>query len=138
MSGDLSAVENSVEEILIDLMVEKVMFIGVQASSTRGLQESPSTAHRSGPSRTAIEKRSKHRDDLANTKLISSVLPNYIPPLAGTISYDSIPRDFEYTLIIVYLPKGIHAVRANQYKISTLKFNEFNLGDRKIYSMLAP
>jgi hypothetical protein len=44
MSGDLSAVEKSVEEILIDLMAEKVMFAGVQASSMRGLQASPSTA----------------------------------------------------------------------------------------------
>jgi hypothetical protein len=44
MSGELSAVEKSMEDILIELMAEKVMSIGVQASSTRGLQASPSTA----------------------------------------------------------------------------------------------
>jgi hypothetical protein len=43
MSGDLSAVEKSIEEILIDLMAEKVMSTGVQALSMRGLQASPST-----------------------------------------------------------------------------------------------
>jgi hypothetical protein len=80
MSGEHSALEKSVEEILIDLMAEKVMSVGIQASSTGGLQASPSTGRRSG--RTA-EKRSKHRDDLANTKQIPSVLPDYIPPLTG-------------------------------------------------------
>lgn len=44
MSGDLTAVEKSVEEIFIDLMDEKVMSVGVQASSTVGLQASPPTA----------------------------------------------------------------------------------------------
>jgi hypothetical protein len=43
MLGERSAVEKSVEEILIDLMDEKVMYVGVQASSMGGLQESPST-----------------------------------------------------------------------------------------------
>jgi hypothetical protein len=33
MSDDISVVVKSVEEILIDLMVEKVMSTGVQASS---------------------------------------------------------------------------------------------------------
>jgi hypothetical protein len=50
MSSDLSAVEKSVEEIFIDLMVEKVLSIGVHASSTRGVKASPSTARRYGPS----------------------------------------------------------------------------------------
>jgi hypothetical protein len=138
MSGDLSTVEKSVEEILIDLMAEKVMSTGVQASSTRGLQASPSTARRSGPSRTATEKRSKHRDDLANAKLIPSILPDYIPPLAGTVSHDSVPRDFDYTLITAYLPKGIHAVGPQLGQILMLKISDFNLGDRKNYGMLAP
>jgi hypothetical protein len=40
MSDDLSAVEKSVEEILIDLMDEKVMSAGAQALLTRGLQAS--------------------------------------------------------------------------------------------------
>jgi hypothetical protein len=50
MSDDISAVEKSIEEILIDLMVEKVMSVGIQASSMRGVQASPSTARGSGPS----------------------------------------------------------------------------------------
>jgi hypothetical protein len=60
MSDDINAVEKSVEEILINLMVEKVMFVGAQASSRRGVQASPSTAHGSGPSQAAAEKRTKH------------------------------------------------------------------------------
>jgi hypothetical protein len=43
MSGEHSAVEKSVEEILVDLMAERVMSVGIQASSTGGLQASPST-----------------------------------------------------------------------------------------------
>jgi hypothetical protein len=66
MSGEHSALEKSVEEILVELMAEKVMLVGIQASLTGGLQASPSNGCRS--SRTAIEKRSKHRDDLDNTK----------------------------------------------------------------------
>jgi len=57
-----------------------------------------------------MEKRSKHHDDLVNTKQILSILPDYIPPLAGVVSHDNVPHDFEYTLIMTYLPKGIHAV----------------------------
>jgi hypothetical protein len=50
MSDELNAAEKCVEEVLIDLMAEKVMSAGIQASSTRGVQASPSTAHGSGPS----------------------------------------------------------------------------------------
>jgi hypothetical protein len=57
MLGDLSAVEKSVEEILIDLMAEKVMSTGVQALSMAGLQASPSTGCRSRPSQTTIEEK---------------------------------------------------------------------------------
>jgi hypothetical protein len=106
MLGKCSSIETSVEEILIDLMDEKVMFAGVHASLMRGLQPSPSTTHQSGPSQTAVEKRSKHRDNLTNVKLILSFLPDYILPLAGTVSGDSVPRYFEYALIIVYDPGG--------------------------------
>jgi hypothetical protein len=49
-----------------------------------------------------------------------------------------VPRDFEYELVIAYLLKGIRAVRADQEKIATLKFSDFNLGDRKFYNMLSP
>jgi hypothetical protein len=109
MSEKISAVEKSIEEILIDLMDEKVMSIGVQASSTRGVQASPLTTRGSGPSQVAIEKRTKHRYDLANAKIIPSILLEYILPLAGVVSRDSVLRDFDYTLITAYLPKGICA-----------------------------
>jgi hypothetical protein len=65
-------------------------------------------------------------------------LPDYIPPLDGVVSHDSVPRDFEYTMVTAYLQKGICAVRVQQDKIATLKFSDFNLRDRKKYSMLAP
>jgi hypothetical protein len=50
MSDELNVVENYVEEILTDIMDEKVMSVGIQDSSTRGVQASPSTTRRSGPS----------------------------------------------------------------------------------------
>jgi hypothetical protein len=78
MSEALSTAEKSTEEVLIDLMTERVMSerglsTGVQESSMRGLQGSPSTT-RAGPSRSANEKRTKHRDNIANAKLILSIL----------------------------------------------------------------
>jgi hypothetical protein len=76
MLNEISTVEKSVEEIVIDLMAEKVMSIGIQVSSTRGVQASLSIARGSGPSQAAIEKRTKYRDDLANVKLIPSILPD--------------------------------------------------------------
>jgi hypothetical protein len=53
MSDEFSAAEKVVEEVLIDLMTERVMSMstGIQASSTRMVQASSSTAHGSGPSR---------------------------------------------------------------------------------------
>jgi hypothetical protein len=54
------------------------------------------------------------------------------------VNRDSVPRDFKYTIAIVYLSKGIRAIQTDQDKITALKFNNFNLGDRKIYGMLAP
>jgi hypothetical protein len=55
MSEELNAVEESVTEVLLDLMTERVMSerglsVGVQASSTRTVQASSSTAHGAGPS----------------------------------------------------------------------------------------
>jgi hypothetical protein len=143
MSDELNVVEKVAEEVLIDLMVERVMskrrmYVGVQASSTRRIQASPSTAHGAGPSRTMTETRTKHRDDIVNTKLIPRILPTYIPPLSGGINRERVPRDFEYTLITAYLPKGVHAVRVDQYKLAELNFSDFNLDDMKFYSMLAP
>ena len=71
-------------------------------------------------------------------KLIPTIFPDYIPPLVGAVICDSVPRYFKYTMVTVYLLKGIRIVRAQQDKITTLKFNDFNLGDRKNHSMLAP
>jgi hypothetical protein len=85
-----------------------------------------------------MEKRTRNIDDLANAKLILTIFPDYILPLAGAVSHDSVSRYFEYTMVTVYLPKGICAVRAQQDKITMLKFNDFNLGDRKNHNMLAP
>jgi hypothetical protein len=115
MSDELNAVEKAVEKVLVDLMTERVMSerrmsSGVQASSIRGFQASPSTTHGAGPSRTMIETRTKHRDNIANTKIIPHILPTYIPPLSGGINRDSAPRDFEYTLVTAYLLKGMRTV----------------------------
>jgi hypothetical protein len=95
MSDELSAAEKVVEELLIELMNERIMSeqglsTGVQASSKRGLQASPSTA-RASPSQSTDEKRTKHRDDIANAKLIPHILPTYLPPLSGAINPDSVP-----------------------------------------------
>jgi hypothetical protein len=140
MSDELSTIEKDVEEFLVDLMTERIMlmYTGVQASSMRGFPTSPSTARGFEPSRPSDEKRTKHQDDLANSKLILNILTSYISPLSGAVNRDSMPKDFEYTLVMAYLPKGILAVRANQDKIAALKFSNFNLGDRKVYNMLAP
>jgi hypothetical protein len=43
MSSKRSVVQKSVEEILVDLMTERFMSEGIQASSTSRLQETPST-----------------------------------------------------------------------------------------------
>jgi hypothetical protein len=54
------------------------------------------------------------------------------------INYDNIPLDFEYTLITAYIPKGIRVVGTQLGQIQTFKNNDFNLGHRKNYAMLAP
>jgi hypothetical protein len=106
MSDKFIKVDKFIEDILIDLMDEKVMSTGVQALLTRGVEASSSTSRGSGPSRAATEKQTKHHDDLANAKIIPSIMPDYILPLAGAVIRDSVPRDFDYTLITAYLPKG--------------------------------
>jgi hypothetical protein len=138
MSNEINVVENSVKEVLIKLMAEKVMSIGIQSSSMRGVQASPSNSCKSEPSRAANEKRTKHRDDLENIKLIPSILPDYFSPLYGAVNRDSVPKDFEYTLIIVYLPKRICTVKPQQDKLLNLNINEFNLGDHKNFIILTP
>jgi hypothetical protein len=119
-------------------MVERVMSTRVQASSTQGVQASPSNALGSRPSRATDEKITKHRDDLENVKLIPSILLDYILPLADTVNRDSVPRDFDYTLVTAYLLKGIHTGKPQSDKIMTLKINEFNLGDHKNFNMITP
>jgi hypothetical protein len=143
MSKELSALKESVKEVLIDLMTERfmserVMSMGVQESSTRGVQASPLTAHGAEPSRPSVEKRKKHKDDLENMKLIPTIFPDYIPPLAEAGSRDSVPSDFEYTMVTTYLLKGICTVCVQEDKIVALKFSDFNLEDFKNYSMLSP
>jgi hypothetical protein len=83
-----------------------------------------------------IEKRTKHRDDLGIAKLIPSILIDYIPPLAVVVSHDSVPRDFDYTVIIVYLLKGTQVVRPQLERIPTLNISDYNLGDYKSYGIL--
>jgi hypothetical protein len=112
MSDELSAIEKIVKEVLIDLMNERVISTSIQASLMRGVKASPSTTRGAEPSRPSAEKRTKHRDDLDNVKLIPTIFPDYISPHATTISHDSLPRYFEYTMVTAYLPKGIRAVRA--------------------------
>jgi hypothetical protein len=46
-----------------------------------------------------------------NVKLILNILPDYILPLADAVSHDSVLREFDYNMVIVYLLKGIRAVR---------------------------
>jgi hypothetical protein len=71
-------------------MLERGLSTGLQASSTRGLVASPSTA-RVGPSQPTNEKRTKHRDDLTNAKLIPSIIPAYLAHLSSAITRDSVP-----------------------------------------------
>jgi hypothetical protein len=80
VSEDLSALEESAKEVLVDLRTEKIMLerrmsAGVQASSTGGVQDSPSTTRRAGTSRIAIELRTKQKDDIVNDNLILSIPP---------------------------------------------------------------
>jgi hypothetical protein len=74
---------------------------------------------------------------MANAKQIPSGFPEYIPPLDGIFSRDSIPCDFEYTLITAYLSKGICTVGPQLGHIPALKNNDFNFRDQKNYTMLA-
>jgi hypothetical protein len=85
MLDEVSAAKKCVEEVIIDLMVENVTSFEIQASSTRGVKASPSTSHIFRPSQDATKKRTKHRDDLENAKIIPTILPDYIPPLAGVV-----------------------------------------------------
>jgi hypothetical protein len=73
----------------------------------------------------------KHHGDLENVKLIPSSMPDYIPPLAGLVSRDNVLRDFDYTVITMYLPKGIHTVRPQLERILMLKISDYNLGDHR-------
>jgi hypothetical protein len=84
------------------------------------------------------KKRRKHSDNLENANMIPSVFPDYIPPLAGTVSRDSVLCDFEYMLITAYLSKGICTVGPHLGLIPDLRINDFNIGNRKNYALLVP
>jgi hypothetical protein len=119
-------------------MADRALSEVVKASSTRGLQASPSTGRRSSRVNPTTEQRSKHHGDLAHAKKISSILPEYIPPLAGAVNRDNIPLDFEYTVFTAYIPKGIRVVGSQLGQIPLLKNIDFNLGDMKKYDILEP
>jgi hypothetical protein len=138
MSNELSVANFFIKEVLIELMAEKVMSSRIQASSMRGMQASSLIARGSRPSQAVINKRTKHRDDLANANLIPSFLTDYISPLVGTVNRDSVPRDFNYTLVTAYLPKGIRTRKPQLNKIMTLNINDFNQGYHKNFIMLSP
>jgi hypothetical protein len=87
-------------------MSERRMSAGVKESSKGGFQDSPSTSHEVRTSRIVTKKRTKHIDNILNAKLIMSILPAYLPPLSGTINQESMPRDFDYALVMAYLSKG--------------------------------
>jgi len=93
MSDEFNTIEKVVEEVLINPMTGRVMSMsaGIQASSMRMVQASPSTAHGAGPSQPSAEKRTKHKDDLANAKFIPTILPDYISPMASVVNRDSVP-----------------------------------------------
>jgi hypothetical protein len=71
-------------------------------------------------------------------KLIPSVLVDYISLLTSRGSHDIIPRDLEYTLITLYLLKGIHTVGMQLGMAPYLKINDFNLEDMNYYALLSP
>jgi hypothetical protein len=75
------------------------MYAGVQASLMRTVKSSPSTIHRARLSCPSAEKRTKNKDNLANAKLIPTILPDYIPPLAIMVNCDSVLGYFEYTIV---------------------------------------
>ena len=137
MSGKPSALNIYVRDILTKIIVDRQFSVGIKASSMGGLEAYPSTRHCSSCPNPMAKKWGKHHDDLANVKQILSFFPDYIPPLASTVNRDSIPHDFEYTLITTYIPKEIRVVGPQLGQILALKNNDFNLGDRKNYAMLA-
>jgi hypothetical protein len=112
MISEPSELEKVVEEVLNKIMADRSISKGVQASSTRGLQASPSTRHRSGRVNRVTEQRSKHCGYLATAKKIPSILPKYIQHLVGGVNRDNIPRDYEYTMFTPYILKGIRVVKS--------------------------
>jgi hypothetical protein len=61
-----------------------------------------------------------------------------MPPLVGAVNHYIIPQYYEYTMFTAYILKGIRVVESQLGHIPLLKNNDFNLGDRKNYAMLAP
>jgi hypothetical protein len=58
--------------------------------------------------------------------------------LADVVNHDSLPWDFKYTLITMYILKGICVVGSQLGHIPYLKNSDFNIIDRKNYAMHAP
>jgi hypothetical protein len=110
MSSERTELEKSIVEVLNKFMDDRAMSEGVHTSSTKVLQASPSTRRCLGRANPATKQRSKHRNNMANTKQASLILPDYISHLAGTVNFYNIPQKYEYTLIIAYIPKGIRIV----------------------------
>ncbi len=69
-------------------------------------------------------------------RLIPTILPEYIPSLAGQINRDSVSRDYEYIIFTAYILKGIKIIRAQLGQVPLLKYIDFNLGDRWTYPIL--
>jgi hypothetical protein len=54
------------------------------------------------------------------------------------LSPDSVPRDFDYTIIMAYLSNGIGTIIPQLEGIETLNISDYNLGDHQTYGMLMP
>jgi hypothetical protein len=83
MSGEPNALENSVEEILVELMAERVMFVGIQVLSTGGLQASPSTGRRFSRAtmiRNRIQKADRASKRLKNESARNPTKPTPLRP----------------------------------------------------------
>jgi hypothetical protein len=107
MSGKVNEFEKYVKQVVRKLMADRTVSEGIEASSTRGLQASPSIRHFFACINPITKQRSKHRSDFANVKQIPSILPEYILPLVGVVNHNNILDDFEYSLFTTYIPKGI-------------------------------
>jgi hypothetical protein len=99
MSDELSVVEKVAEEVLIDLMTERViserrMSAGVQASSKGGVQASPSIACRAGLSQNHDRDKNKAQRQYCKHQADPTHFVSLHTTLSDKINHDSVPRDF--------------------------------------------